>query len=93
MELSRKQINELITGVLLSAKISSSSPDLRHFVSVRGYNETERGKEVLDRFINESKIKTTVFLIMDYEVPTDAPERFHTRGCLSFCIGWLPKWK
>ncbi|WP_024857184.1 hypothetical protein [Ruminococcus albus] len=71
MELSRKQINDLITGVLLSAEISSSSRDLRHFVSVRGYVETERGKEMLDRFINENKIETTVFLIMDYEVPKE----------------------
>ena len=69
MELSRKQINELITGVLLSAEISSSSPELRHFVSVRGYIETERGKDVLDNYINESKLETTVFFIMDYEVP------------------------
>ena len=68
MELSRKQINELITGVLLSAEIPSSSPELRHFVSVRGYIETERGKDVLDNYINESKLETTVFFIMDYEV-------------------------
>ncbi|EXM40890.1 hypothetical protein RASY3_00280 [Ruminococcus albus SY3] len=71
MELSRKQINELITGVLLSAEISSSSPELRHFVSVRGYIETERGKDVLDNYINESKLETTVFFIMDYEVPKE----------------------
>lgn len=71
MELSRKQINELITGVLLSAEISSSSPELRHFVSVRGYIETEWGKDVLDNYINESKLETTVFFIMDYEVPKE----------------------
>lgn len=68
MELSRKQINELITGVQLSAEISSSSPELRHFVSVRGYIETERGIELLDKYINDNKIETTVFWVRDYEV-------------------------
>ena len=71
MELSIKQINELITGVQLSAEISSSSSDLRHFVSVRGYVETQRGIELLDKIINEDKLKTTVFWIRDYEIPTD----------------------
>ncbi len=71
MKLSTKQINELIIGVQLSAEISSSTPDLRHFVSVRGYVETERGMEVLDDIISENKIKTTVFLVRDYEVPKE----------------------
>ena len=68
MELSRKQINELITGVQLSTEIPSSSPELRHFVSVRGYIETEGGIEFLDKNISEDKIETTVFWIRDYEV-------------------------
>ena len=68
MELSRKQINELITGVQLSTEIPSSSPELRHFVSVRGYIETERGIELPDKNISENKIETTVFWIRDYEV-------------------------
>jgi hypothetical protein len=68
MELSRKQINELITGVQLSTEIPSSSPELRHFVSVRGYIETERGIELPDKIISENKIETTVFWIRDYEV-------------------------
>lgn len=68
MELSRKQINELITGVQLSTEIPSSSFELRHFVSVRGYIETERGIELPDKNISENKIETTVFWIRDYEV-------------------------
>lgn len=71
MEFSRKQINELITGVLLSAEISPSSSELRHFVSVRGYIETERGKRLLDKFIGEDKQETIVFFIRDYEVPKE----------------------
>lgn len=69
MELSIKQINELITGIILSAEISSSSPKFRHFVSVGGYIEVGRGKKTLDRFINDEKIRTTFFWIRDYEVP------------------------
>ena len=71
MELSRKQINELITGVQLSAEIPSSLPELRHFVSVRGYIETECGIELLDKTISEDKIETTNFWIRDYEVPNE----------------------
>ena len=71
MELSRKQINELITGVQLSAEISSSSYELRHFVSVRGYVETDRGMKMLDKNISEDKIETTMFFIRDYEVPKE----------------------
>ncbi|MBR1751292.1 MAG: hypothetical protein IJ740_10520 [Ruminococcus sp.] len=71
MELSRKQINELITGVQLSAEIPSSSPELRHFVSVRGYIETECGIKLLDKNISEDKIDTTIFWIRDYEVPKE----------------------
>ena len=71
MDFSRKQINELITGVQLSTEISPSSSELRHFVSVRGYVETKRGFELPDRIINENKIGTTVFWIRDYEVPKD----------------------
>ena len=71
MELSRKQINELITGVQLSAEIPSSLPELRHFVSVRGYIETKCGIELLDKTISEDKIETTNFWIRDYEVPNE----------------------
>lgn len=71
MELSIKQINELITGVMLSAEIASSSADLRHFVSVRGYIETERGAQMLDKIINDKKRETTLFFIRDYEVPME----------------------
>ncbi len=71
MELSRKQINELITGVQLSAEILSSSSELRHFVSVRGYIETDCGIKLLDKIISEDKIETTVFWIRNYEVPKE----------------------
>ena len=71
MELSRKQINELITGVQLSAEIISSSSELRHFVSVRGYIETDCGIKLLDKIISEDKIETTVFWIRNYEVPKE----------------------
>ncbi len=71
MELSRKQINELITGIQLSAEISSSSSELRHFISVKGYIETDCGIELLDKNINEDKIETAVFWIRDYEVPNE----------------------
>ena len=71
MELSRKQINELITGVQLSAEIISSSSELRHFVSVRGYIETDCGIKLLDKIISEDKIETTVFWISNYEVPKE----------------------
>ena len=68
-EFSRKQINDLITGVQLSAEIPSSSPELRHFVSVRGYTQTEHGTELPDRIIDEDKIETLVFWLRDYEIP------------------------
>jgi len=71
MELSRKQVNELITGVQLSAEIISSSSELRHFVSVRGYIETDCGIKLLDKIISEDKIETTVFWIRNYEVPKE----------------------
>ena len=71
MDFSRKQINELISGVQLSAEIPSSSPELRHFVSVRGYVNTEFGIKILDKIINEDKIETAAFWISDYEVPSE----------------------
>lgn len=71
MHFSRKQINELITGIQLSAEIPSSSPALRHFVSVCGYADTGRDIRPLDRIINEDKIETAAFWIRDYEVPDE----------------------
>ena len=71
MELSMKQINDLITGVHLSAEIAASSPGLRHFVTVAGYAEKDGRKKQLDKYISAEKRETTVFLIRDYEVPKE----------------------
>lgn len=59
------QINELITGVQLSAELCSSSPELRHFISFCAY--TEKGR--IDRILNSDKVNTALFWVRDYEVP------------------------
>ena len=75
MDFSTKQINELITGVQLSAEIQSSSPELRRFISVCGYaNKGHHGKR-LDKIINNEKLATTAFWIQDYEVSIEYIEK------------------
>ena len=64
MKFSQYQINCLITGVQLSAEIQSSSPELRHFVTIKGYNKSHR----LDKILNSEKIENIFFCIRDYEV-------------------------
>lgn len=64
MHFSQFQINCLITGVQLSAELPSSSPELRHFVTIWGYKSQGRN----DKYLNSEKAENMLFSIRDYEV-------------------------
>lgn len=70
MNLSLKQINNLITGTGLAAEIPASAPELRRYVVIRGYELNERGRsQRLSKTITEDKKHTALFEIRDYELP------------------------
>ncbi len=64
MHFSQFQINCLITGVQLSAELPSSSPELRHFVTIWGYKAHGRN----DKYLHSEKAENMLFSIRDYEV-------------------------
>ena len=74
MNFSTHQINNLITGIKLSAEIQSSSPELRRFVTIAGYykntDDTLGGKKP-DNILHSSKSEYMCFGIRDYEIPSD----------------------
>lgn len=64
MPFSQYQINCLITGTQLSAEIPSSSPELRHFVTIWGY----KSHGMNDKYLKSEKIENMLFRIRDYEI-------------------------
>lgn len=72
MKLSIEQINHLITGSKLAVELRPTEPQLRHFVTVFGYEKSADGHfRGLSRIICSKKMETTYFQIRDYEIPEE----------------------
>lgn len=62
MKLSIEQINNLITGCKLAAELKPTEPELRHFMTVLGYEISADGRfKELSKTICNQKVKTTKY--------------------------------
>ena len=72
MKLTQQQINNLITGRQLAAETAASSPELRRFVTIHGYEYDERGHaKSLSNTLAYSKIQSALFEIWAYEIKSE----------------------
>lgn len=70
MNFTRKQINQLITGTKLACELPPSSMELKHFLTIVGYEINEHGRpQGLSKFLNTSKQGSALFEVKEYEVP------------------------
>ncbi len=66
------QINNLITGNALAAKLSVSVPGRRRFLTVKGLEKNERGDwKRLSKVMNPEKSERAFFQIRIYELPEE----------------------
>lgn len=71
MGLDTKQINDLITGTVLTAELPAVSEGDRRFVTVFPYVINERGRrDKPDRFLDSSKHEEVMFCLRDCEYPS-----------------------
>lgn len=69
MKLTQQQINNLITGRQLAAETAASSPELRRFVTIDGYEYDERGHaKALSNTLAYGKTESALFQIWVYEI-------------------------
>ena len=71
-KLSLKQSNNLIIGTALAAEISSTSENLRAFISIGTYCYNENGRAAaVSKFLNGKDKKSIRFILRKYEIPKE----------------------
>ncbi len=98
MKLDVKQINNLLTGIVLACELRSDKPELRRFVTVRSFNIDPNGKPSLwDKkiksadegnhalFVVHSYSVLAKYIELDYDIDDDSLEDNIVIGDI---IGW-----
>ena len=69
MELSLKQINELLTGVVLAQELRPVSDGTRRFITVRSFEKTENGIRPWNKNLpSEADLTNAVFCVRVYSL-------------------------